>query len=197
MVTEASLKLACEMPVEPKRAHLLGIDYLTCYLRLTASGQPIVARVAEFVQNLAEGTTIPVVLAMNSFVDLDQVQASCGDSIERIANNDAVITTQPNSLARAVECWRSEALVIMFTERQSVSKVLASVSATKVPWWRFQDSSWEARYLRQMPLCDPVVFFAESHNSFEFFGTSRTVWTAVLAARHDLFGFDSFTTVPS
>jgi hypothetical protein len=162
------------------------MDSSTWYLRVAASDGASVSRLGDYTQELASGLKIPLVFAINPFVAIDRVVASCADSIERLPRGDAVTPTRPHGLAALFAEWKAEALAIVFAERPFVQTVLAADLHTSAPWWHLTASSWEANYLRLLPRCDPIVFFAESHKSIELFGTAPTVWAALLAARQRL-----------
>jgi hypothetical protein len=92
-----------------------------------------------------------------------------------------------DSIAQILTRWEAEAHVLLFLASDDEAKhVFESIRRSERRWWRFRHGSLENLYLDEVPESDPVVFFANSHTSFEIFGSAAAVWSALDQIRREL-----------
>lgn len=184
------VSLALEMPVVRAHARSRGIVGSPSYLLVSGGA----SHAAEFLDVMGEVITRVggrqqhvYVQAVNEFASLDTSGSSPHDGIVVLGEARAARAERGTALARILGNWRAEAHAILFLATdESALQVLRGVGNRESPWWRFGRRSIEGPYLELRAHSDPIGFFADSHTSFEFYGSEGTIWSLLDDVRRHL-----------
>jgi hypothetical protein len=125
--------------------------------------------------------------AVNEFAPIESLKPLEERGVVVLPSLGAVRAEHARSIAETLRTWNAEAhALLLFSDDDQAKQAFDGMSRSEAKWWRLTLGSFEKGYLEQVPESDPVVFFAESHTSFEVFGTPDTVWSVLDLVRKRL-----------
>jgi len=175
------LSLALEVPIRESHAESRGIAPSVCYLRISSSeaSDSFLGVVSTALVGAAAPDREAYVQAVNGFVPLVRLERAQRHGAQLLEPLAAVRAGNVLALQSLLSEWQAEALVILFAHPRMATAALMAAARGHPRWWQFSRAGFESAYVKQIPDCDPVVFYSDSHASFEVFGGRSTVWAAV------------------
>jgi hypothetical protein len=182
--------IALEIPIQSSHARSRGLQKAGGYLRVSCQRDQraeFLERMGNALRALATPARRIYVQAINPFRPLELWEGEGEKASQILLPLDALRVGEDDSIAETLTRWEAEAHVLLFFASDDEAKHgFESIRRSERKWWRFRAGLLEKLYLDEVPRSDPVVFFANSHMSFEIFGSAAAVWSALDQIRREL-----------
>ena len=166
-----------EIPFNEKDATRRGIDPSLCRLIVVAKqkGGEGFLSIAQVIEAFRPPHKSIFVTSTGEFTSLDKIQFRT-EAVEIFTQINMLKAANVGALKDVLSLWKAEGLVILLAD-DGTAKTFASGLADLIPrWWQYtREVGYEGPFLKQIQLCDPILFFSDSHMSLETIGSRQTI----------------------
>lgn len=170
------VSLTVEVPIGADDARRRGIPIALSRINLRASsGKDAEIVLNRILEGNAKDETRWFACAVGEFDGNPPSRASTGGPTGGVRQLGADALSSQFSTGAEVLNWDAEAVIVFRAKPDIAVEVLARVERLNERWWAPSAPGHEAKFLKQLDLTDPFIFFAKSHLSIEIIGTQTAL----------------------
>ena len=113
--------------------------------------------------------------AVGEFIEPKNISLPEDKRVTFLSDLQVLRIEDPDVLSEVLSLWKAEAHVIFFGDNKTAQLIISSLSQFHEKWWKIAKGGYEHPYLQQIGLCEPFLFFSESHMSLEIIGSEHTI----------------------